>query len=902
MSGAIAMGTNKITGLDTPTAGTDATNKTYVDTQRDTRLALAGGTMTGNIVLGANKATSTATPTTDDDLTRKGYVDGILGSATAAATSAANAATSETNAGISETNAANSETNAATSEANALTYSGQAEGHATTAAAEAANALSAVTWQDLAGLTFAFSETIVDATVYDTTQDYDGGAWRFNKKASWYQEDRTTGTYLGEYADETAARAGGGTTGDCYYATGANLFYELSAGTGQTATTRAGSAEFPAVAYITAEAARVIIWDAQTGGMWMVFDAENNAKALSGTGNRTCVAMKNGLMCSGATTYDIQGINFPADWCARSGTVTIYGPYKGNISQRNDSLGYDNSVTGYLADGPIISRAVNDVAITTLPNAPIDPATGLPKSTIAVATDGGVSVIKDDGTVVDLTYSVSSNEAGKVWFTQSGGIAWASRIELGGYVYVYRENTIPSADKSTAPDALYGNFSYIPGASDFTLAGNTNFDALDNFIGSDEGLTHLAENITTPANGMVAYTTSDYSTGWMPGDIKGAWLASTDDTDLVGTELFGTYDFTSGWTTVGSPSPLTSTSFTTSSTGGVQKTSTLTAGVAYQVEINIENTSAVNIYFGNINYQVASGAARTLSFPMVADGTTFYIRNAAAGTTTVNSLSVKLADADRSVNANGLAVNGTVTKTAVATGAELVAYSGFSASNYLEQPYNADLDFGTGDFCVMGWVEYGSGGRLFERINSAGTGNYFRGTAASSVLSFRSYAAAASTVIGTVDINDGKFHHFCYVRSGGVESLYVDGSLDSTISQSADDISANSQTLYVGANSTGSSPFLGSLSLLRISATAPTAEQIRKIYNDEKWMFQEGAQVTLNGSSDAVTALAHDKVTDLLHVGTSGGMSVFDGLVRVSEDATAVTTSISANNSRIVRQ
>ena len=34
---------------------------------------------------------------------------------------------------------------------------------------------------------------------------------------------------------------------------------------------------------------------------------------------------------------------------------------------------------------------------------------------------------------------------------------------------------------------------------------------------------------------------------------------------------------------------------------------------------------------------------------------------------------------------------GTITKNAVATGAELVAYSGFSASNYLRQPYNSDL-------------------------------------------------------------------------------------------------------------------------------------------------------------------------------------------------------------------
>ena len=39
---------------------------------------------------------------------------------------------------------------------------------------------------------------------------------------------------------------------------------------------------------------------------------------------------------------------------------------------------------------------------------------------------------------------------------------------------------------------------------------------------------------------------------------------------------------------------------------------------------------------------------------------------------------------------------------------KLVAYSGFSATNYLEMPYNPDLDFGTGDFCVMGWINKSS--------------------------------------------------------------------------------------------------------------------------------------------------------------------------------------------------
>jgi len=119
MSGAVAMGSNKITGLGAPTNPADATTKTYVDTQDALKLSLTGGTMTGDIVMGSSKVTSTATPTADDDLTRKAYVDGILGSATAAADSAAAASVSESNAAGSATAASNSASAAATSETNA---------------------------------------------------------------------------------------------------------------------------------------------------------------------------------------------------------------------------------------------------------------------------------------------------------------------------------------------------------------------------------------------------------------------------------------------------------------------------------------------------------------------------------------------------------------------------------------------------------------------------------------------------------------------------------------------------------------------------------------------------------------------------------------------------------------
>ena len=152
MSGAIAMGTNKITGMGDPTLAQDAATKAYVDTNDALKLNLTGGTMTGAIDMGANKITTTTAPSANSDLANKAYVDqqdalqvsragdtmsgtlnmgtnsitnvvdpvnaqdaatknytdSILGSATSAATSAAQAAASASAASTSETNAGNS--------------------------------------------------------------------------------------------------------------------------------------------------------------------------------------------------------------------------------------------------------------------------------------------------------------------------------------------------------------------------------------------------------------------------------------------------------------------------------------------------------------------------------------------------------------------------------------------------------------------------------------------------------------------------------------------------------------------------------------------------------------------------------------------------------------------------
>ena len=125
MTGAIAMGTAKITGLGDPTSAQDAATKTYVDTQAGGGLPTSGGTMTGAIAMSTNKITGMGDPTAAQDAATKTYVDGILGSATSAATSAAAALVSQNAAATSATNSARSETksaNSATSSAASATH------------------------------------------------------------------------------------------------------------------------------------------------------------------------------------------------------------------------------------------------------------------------------------------------------------------------------------------------------------------------------------------------------------------------------------------------------------------------------------------------------------------------------------------------------------------------------------------------------------------------------------------------------------------------------------------------------------------------------------------------------------------------------------------------------------
>ena len=84
MTGAINMGSKKITNVADPEEEQDVATKKYVDNHgggvTGDYLPLAGGTMTGAVNMGGNKITSTATPTEETDVATKKYVDENSGS------------------------------------------------------------------------------------------------------------------------------------------------------------------------------------------------------------------------------------------------------------------------------------------------------------------------------------------------------------------------------------------------------------------------------------------------------------------------------------------------------------------------------------------------------------------------------------------------------------------------------------------------------------------------------------------------------------------------------------------------------------------------------------------------------------------------------------------------------
>ena len=754
------------------------------------------------------------------------------------------------------------------------------------------------------------SDTATDVFVYDTRKDSDGGAWRHRtQNTSWYNEG--------------------------------------------VSATRGARKEFPAVAVIVCFTSGLIIYDGDDPNlpMWMKWTTTKGTYMLRGPSTGKIAAMNGIIAVTNASTYGgVVLIYFISDtsrsYRQLNSSNNSEGHWMGNgIATRNDfsANNYSNSAGGRVLP-TLIDENTRDVAMTVLPNAPIDPATGLPRPTIAVATIGGSCIIRDDDELV-IPYTTIA--------TQNIDIH-PDGFMLDGITGAVNDNfslfDINNRTRVTAYDARASVSAYPlylnQGTGECVFEGSSNEIAIAQTL----GLLRIEEVIDDYASGLQNRTTSSYNTGWMLGNTQGAFLSDIDTTftsagiAVTGTEYVTNGDFNNGlagWTQVigtgGSISVNGNSQVVITSQGGggsptyteLRQDVTVPKGVDLIYSFDLISGSIYNGGFASSN--IGPGTYQwTFNLPGTGTQTIglWYTPPGWVGSNRImDNISIRTADQDRSVHGgfntntsnperHGLRVYGTVNKRRVAVGAELVGYNFPAATSYFHQPFTSEIGgIGTNPFCVMGWFYNTPRGVTFFDIATAASPRFFVAQLYNSdnfwfYMNTGSGGQSWNPISGGGVENEARWQ-FIAVKRVGTRLSYsyngadfvsqINGAWGGDLSSS----SAPHPYLTLGQNYTHSSAHFGSngmMSLWKFSTSIPTNEQIKKIYNDEKLLFQENAKCSLYGTSDDVKALAYDDTTDVLHVGTSGGRSDFRGLKRINNTTTAVTTAISASNGLVAEQ
>jgi len=669
--------------------------------------------------------------------------------------------------------------------------------------------------------------------------------------------------------------------------------------------TRGATKKRPANSIISVLSTKLTIFNGDDSGLpiWMVFEV-GTTKMLRGIGK---VAFKNGVLVVGSSGEGVNVINFNKD-SNKQHITTGYQEFNNKIGGRNSG-----TRLGLVSSQAIISNAVNDVAITVLPNAPIDETTGLPVETVAVATNTGLSILKDDGTSIDITNSSAGNRyVFKCDFTEDNKLIFTFSGSTGASSLLYVFDEIPSADNVITyntktgsvlnAEAYYNTHTGVSGDLPL-LSSATNATALikaisNNAVGNNLGVSWIFQNDITPEEGMVGYTTDKYFSGLLVGDTQFACLASNDDTNLTDTSVV---DCTAGTPETGWSATDADTAVYAGSGGLSYLRDVVTgfiAGESYYVSFDITGyTGSDNMGIDTtcgISASARLSANGSHSETFVSNGVNMEIFGRSTNTGTIDNLVVVLADPDRSVNNNGFQVVGTIVKSAVKTGAELMAYSSFSSSggNWLVQAINSGLDYSTGDFYYTIWE---------DPLNASGVSAYFqRGTTVNSdeLVMYRSSTSiiwrfknttSITAPVGSFPTNN--FNKIDFVRKDGIASIYVNNVLVASGANVQDVDQA--EPLYVGYWKTNPTGNNGRLALARSSATAPTVDQLEFMYEFEKFLFFENAEFSL--ISNSVTGIDYNLDKGLTFVTTALGTHIFQGFVKVGfVDSSGTPTSNNA--------
>jgi len=754
--------------------------------------------------------------------------------------------------------------------------------------------------------------------VYDTKQDSDGGAWRHRTShTSWYNEAPS------EY--------------------------------------RGHRKEFPSIAVIVSDTDEVSIYDGDDPNLslWMTFKAFSGGGGMAPnyvlqySGSAYRVAMLNGILVigqgSGGDNWGNPIVNFISEEIVRADpNTTEGGRWAGNIASRNgyngtSAEGYSDRGSGFI----IPNSQIRGVAMRVMSDAITDKKTGLPIPTIALCHNGGVSVItaKDENrTVYNVTASAGSSynisvfiditETGCIIFEQDGTngrsifhipIPTGNRTSNTNDGSITDKVILKAYNNSTS--ASYPRFNEPWTTNQGIMKGvamRGNNQALLSYAGR---LTLLEPNFYNPENGRTAYITKDFNTGWMYGGNRRVLMCDTDDTNMTATNLITNGDFTSNtnnwsigngnWATLSVASGRLRITNQNNQNGFAYQDITVVAGQTYIL--------MADCYKGTnsrLSLQVTSvgGSAEASRNPITSDGK--YMLQFTPDTNTarisvgqglpgnglyteVDNVSVRLASHDRSTQAQGMEVIGTLNRTKIYPGSDLVYYDNF-ANGYLFQPYSPnngfpDLQFGTGEYYMSVWAYGGSDNQtmmVLERddVDAHGAILLYLQSGKYAFYSRSNGTSSWSSITGTAERGDWWSHVMVVRRSNSIEG-WVNGHYQGNVTLSGGgNTNGGSQVrdLVIGRRNGHGQIFTGRLALAKIGSGAPVAADIKKMYDDERRLFAPNAKCTLYGTSDVVESMAYDKSTDILHAITNQGRSDFVGLNRINNTTTNSDRAISA--------
>ena len=441
--------------------------------------------------------------------------------------------------------------------------------------------------------------------------------------------------------------------------------------------------------------------------MWMNFKYVENAYLSGNTCYTNAIYSKNAVMAL-ATVNGLKIINFiNENMEVRNITSATCLYFTGTVAQRN-------TVKSFILSGkpPIATQShIYDVVMDVFPNAPINLTTNLPIPTIAIA-NGQLSILKDNNTVIT---------------NYTNNIHWIISLIMNKNVLI----CVPQNNRTyyvTNPNKLTNGFTlnaiYKEHNKNYIISGNgkTSYISIPNYESPGE-ITHVKFNKRNDNKSINAVVGNTFNTGYQMGDIRRAYLSSNIPETITTTELLVNGSFTddSGWTiTPGygvtiANGALNFDGISVHIHGGtiISQNINVISGKTYKIEIN---TSVVGTFGVTLSGITKRTDVEQYSYDKpwyitanITGSTLFYLYSLNSSIPLIGSIfSISVEEQyieDRSYLENRATIYGTLSKTAVNSGSDLVEYSGFSNSNYIVDRYIQGLEFGSSEFNINSWIK-----------------------------------------------------------------------------------------------------------------------------------------------------------------------------------------------------